>query len=111
MDSLKLAANYNSYYGSESFNCCFVALQVGVHGIQIEFPFKGRVKTATYLPEVAQEQGWSKTQALDSLLRKGGYTDLITEEFRSTSVSVTRYRSEKCVVSYQDYLKRLQQRT
>ncbi len=88
-----------------------VGTQVGVHGIQIEFPFKGRTKTATYLPEVAREQSWTKTQALDSLLRKGGYTDVITEEFRSSCVSVTRYRSEKCVVSYQDYLRRLQQRT
>lgn len=32
-------------------------LQIGVHGIQIEFPLKGAIKTATYLPEVSREQG------------------------------------------------------
>ncbi len=81
---------------------------MGVHGIQIEFPLKGRLKTATYLPEVAQEQGWTKTQAVDSLLRKGGYSEFVTEEFRSHSVRVTRYRTEKCIVSYEEYLRRVQ---
>ncbi len=80
---------------------------MGIHGIQIEFPLKGRLKTATYLPEVAQEQGWTKTQAVDSLLRKGGYSEFVTEEFRSC-VRVTRYRTEKCIVSYEEYLGRVQ---
>ena len=31
--------------------------QIGIHGIQIEFPLKGVTKTATYLPEVSREQG------------------------------------------------------
>lgn len=35
----------------------YSALQIGVHGIQIEFPLKGVLKTATYLPEVSREQG------------------------------------------------------
>ena len=59
-------------------------------------------KTATYLPEIAREQGWTKVQTIDSLLRKGGYRDLITEEYRRT-VRVVRYQSEKCVLTYDDY--------
>lgn len=82
---------------------CVILLQVGVHGIQIEFPTKGRLKTATYLPEVAQEQGWTKLQAIDSLLRKGGYPDTITEHFRTTQVRLTRYKTEKCTVTYEEY--------
>ena len=94
------------------------ALQIGVHGIQIEFPLKGIIKTATYLPEVSREQGntvrmcylfkciiltgWSKIQAINSLLRKGGYKDHITEEFRK-SINVVRYQSEKSVVTYEEY--------
>jgi len=31
--------------------------QIGIHGIQIEFPLKGTLKTATYLPEISREQG------------------------------------------------------
>lgn len=37
---------------------CFVPYQIGRHGIRIEFQNeKGHRKTATYLPEVASEQG------------------------------------------------------
>lgn len=61
-------------------------------------------KTATYLPEVAAEQGWTKVEAINSLLRKGGYKDKITEHVRST-LKVTRYQSEKCILSYDQYVK------
>ena len=62
----------------------------------------GSLKTATYLPEVASEQGWSKLEAIDSLLRKGGYKDLITHEMRQ-SIKLTRYQSEKCSITYEEY--------
>ena len=35
--------------------------ELGIHGIWIEFyDHNSRRRTATYLPEVAKEQGWSK---------------------------------------------------
>ena len=74
-----------------------------MHGIQIEFSIGGRVKTATYLPEVAAEQGWTKIQAIDSLLRKGGYQDKINEHLRRT-LKVTRYQSEKYTLTYDEYV-------
>ena len=64
----------------------------------------GNVKTATYLPEVASEQGWTKLQAIDSLLRKAGYKELITQGFRQ-ALKLTRYQSEKCIVTYDEYCK------
>uniref|UniRef100_F6PM23 AMMECR nuclear protein 1 n=1 Tax=Equus caballus TaxID=9796 RepID=F6PM23_HORSE len=77
---------------------------VGVHGIRIEFiNEKGSKRTATYLPEVAKEQGWDHIQTIDSLLRKGGYKAPITNEFRKT-IKLTRYRSEKMTLSYAEYL-------
>lgn len=76
--------------------------QIGIHGIQIEFAVNGSLKTATYLPEVASEQGWSKLEAVDSLLRKGGFKDLITQELRQ-SIRLTRYQSEKCSITYEEY--------
>ncbi|KAJ3388922.1 AMME syndrome candidate protein 1 protein [Entophlyctis sp. JEL0112] len=75
---------------------------IGVHGIWIEFDLDGRRETATYLPEVAEEQGWSHVEAVDSLLRKGGYMRKITEEFR-VRVKVTRYRSLKQTITYEEY--------
>jgi uncharacterized protein (TIGR00296 family) len=77
--------------------------EIGIHGIRIEFlTEKGSKRTATYLPEVAPEQGWDRIQTVDSLLRKGGYKGVITNEVRR-SIRLTRYQSEKITVSYQEY--------
>ncbi|XP_066924241.1 AMMECR1-like protein [Clytia hemisphaerica] len=77
--------------------------EVGVHGIRIEFHNeRGHRKSATYLPEVASEQGWTRNEAIDSLVKKAGYYKSITEDFRKT-IKLTRYRSEKIVLSYDDY--------
>ncbi|XP_076349759.1 uncharacterized protein CG5902-like isoform X4 [Tachypleus tridentatus] len=66
--------------------------EIGIHGIRIEFTSdKGSKRTATYLPEVAPEQGWDRIQTVDSLLRKGGYKGIITNEVRR-SVRLTRYQ-------------------
>ncbi|XP_028623313.1 AMME syndrome candidate gene 1 protein isoform X2 [Grammomys surdaster] len=84
--------------------CDYLDWEVGVHGIRIEFiNEKGSKRTATYLPEVAKEQGWDHIQTIDSLLRKGGYKAPITNEFRKT-IKLTRYRSEKMTLSYAEYL-------
>ncbi|RKP07345.1 AMMECR1 domain-containing protein [Thamnocephalis sphaerospora] len=78
--------------------------EIGKHGIWIEFRNEhGKRKTATYLPEIAAEQGWSKVETIDSLLRKGGYRGHITETLRA-SIKLTRYQSSKCALSYDDYL-------
>jgi len=77
---------------------------IGRHGIRIEFlNERGAKRSATYLPEVAREQGWNHIQTLDSLLRKGGYKAPITTELRK-NVQVTRYRSEKLTLHYNDYV-------
>lgn len=86
----------------ENVNC--LDWEIGVHGIRIEFyNEKGAHRTATYLPEVAKEQGWNQIQTIDSLLRKGGYKGTITAEVRG-SIKVTRYQSEKVTVDYNEYL-------
>eukprot|EP01134_Creolimax_fragrantissima_P008072 CFRG8072T1 len=77
--------------------------ELGIHGIWIEFSANGRTKTATYLPEVMLEQGWNRTEAIDSLLRKGGYRGRVSKEFRRT-IKLTRYKSEKVSMTYADYV-------
>lgn len=59
--------------------------------------------TATYLPDVMPEQGWTKTEAIDSAIRKAGYSGKVTEGMRR-SLRVRRYRSEKVQCTYEDYL-------
>ncbi|KAL7059725.1 hypothetical protein AAHC03_013234 [Spirometra sp. Aus1] len=78
--------------------------EIGVHGIRIEFTNeRGMQRSATYLPEVAAEQGWNHQETIDSLLRKGGYKNEITETVRA-SVQLTRYRSEKLQLHAGEYL-------
>ncbi|KAI9276418.1 DUF51 family protein [Sporodiniella umbellata] len=75
--------------------------EVGVHGIWIEFVEENGTKsTATYLPEVMEEQGWTKEQAIHSLLRKGGYYADITQKYCEQSIVLTRYQSQKKSASY-----------
>ncbi|XP_064456684.1 uncharacterized protein CG5902-like [Ornithodoros turicata] len=77
--------------------------EIGIHGIRIEFlTEKGSKRTATYLPEVAPEQGWDHIQTIDSLLRKGGFKGSISQDLRK-SIHLTRYQSEKVSISYQEY--------
>lgn len=76
---------------------------LGIHGIRIEFyNERGSKRTATYLPQVATEQGWDQTQTIDSLLRKGGYRAQINSETRR-SIKLTRYTSQEWHMSYNEY--------
>ena len=59
--------------------------------------------TATYLPEVAPEQGWDKIETVDSAIRKAGWNGRITEDLRR-SVKLRRYQSRKCTVDWDDYV-------
>ncbi|KAJ5805421.1 uncharacterized protein N7503_003023 [Penicillium pulvis] len=46
---------------------------LGTHGLRISFIHRGRRYGATYLPDVAVEQGWSKEETVESLMRKAGW--------------------------------------
>lgn len=59
--------------------------------------------TATYLPHVIPDQGWSKQQAIDSAIRKAGFNGRITQDIRN-ALSVRRYRSEKVERTWHDYV-------
>lgn len=77
---------------------------IGIHGIRIEFfNERGSKRSATYLPEVASEQGWNHIETLDSLLRKGGFKASITSDVRK-GVRVIRYRSEKLMLHHDDFV-------
>lgn len=80
--------------------------EIGVHGVRLEIETdRGQKKTATYLPEVASEQRWSKKQTIDSLLQKSGYSGRINSEVRNR-IRLTRYRSEKVTMPYSEYRNR-----
>ncbi|KAJ5294090.1 hypothetical protein PENANT_c009G05497 [Penicillium antarcticum] len=58
-----------------SFEPCTNALDwtLGTHGLRISFIHRGRRYGATYLPDVAVEQCWTKEETIESLMRKAGW--------------------------------------
>lgn len=77
--------------------------EIGVHGIIIEFrDADGRNYSATYLPEIAEEQKWNKEECIESLVRKSGYQGHVTTELK-LSLKTTRYQSTLCSMTYREY--------
>ncbi|KDE08884.1 hypothetical protein MVLG_00981 [Microbotryum lychnidis-dioicae p1A1 Lamole] len=60
------------------------------------------VLSATYLPDVASEQGWTQLEAIDSVIRKSGYSGRITQDIRD-SLRLTRYQSKKVHVTWKEW--------
>ena len=57
--------------------------EVGSHGVLIDFDDpSGVARSGVYLPEVMVEQGWSRQQTIDSLIRKAGFKHTITDQLR-----------------------------
>ncbi|XP_071734660.1 uncharacterized protein At2g38710-like isoform X2 [Rutidosis leptorrhynchoides] len=79
--------------------------EVGKHGIIIEFvdPDNKTRRNATYLPDVAAQEGWTKIEAIDSLMRKAGFNGTITESVRKR-IQLTRYQSTLFTMHYGDYV-------
>jgi uncharacterized protein (TIGR00296 family) len=76
--------------------------EVGVHGIIIEFFDSQKRFSATFLPEVAHEQGWSREETIEALVRKSGYTGRVDLEVKK-AIKLTRYKSSTCTMSYNEY--------
>jgi AMME syndrome candidate gene 1 protein len=63
----------------------------------------GRTMSATYLPEVALDQEWDHIDAIDSAIRKAGWSGRISEDLRRR-VRVRRYQSRKCVAGWDEFV-------
>jgi len=76
---------------------------VGLHGIQIDFTdSKGGSYSATYLPEVAAEQGWNQKESIVELVAKSGYTGPVTAQL-CARIKLTRYQSLHAGLTYSEY--------
>ena len=63
---------------------------------------KARDFSATYLPDVAAEQGWSREEAVASLIRKAGFNGRIDEPLLG-SIQTTRYQSSKTKMTWDEF--------
>ncbi len=81
---------------------------VGVHGILLKFQVGGTHYNATYLPEVAYEQGWTQEQTIRSLIRKSGFYGNPREVLspNNESLQCIRYQSSKKYLTYDEYVQR-----
>ncbi|OTA66044.1 hypothetical protein K449DRAFT_391982 [Hypoxylon sp. EC38] len=76
--------------------------EIGTHGLRISFTDRGRRYGATYLPDVALEQGWTKEETLVSLMRKAGWTGR-KDKWQSVDLKVVRYQGKKKSLQYPEY--------
>ena len=78
--------------------------EVGVHGLIVDFrdPGSGASRSATYLPEIAAREGWTRRYTVESLVRKAGYEGAVGAPLLA-SLRVTRYRSSPLTRAYADY--------
>ncbi|CAJ2508916.1 Uu.00g139420.m01.CDS01 [Anthostomella pinea] len=76
--------------------------ELGTHGLRISFTERGRRYGSTYLPSVAEEQGWTKEETLVSLMRKAGWAGR-KDKWQDVDLTVVRYQGRKVELQYPEY--------
>lgn len=76
--------------------------EVGPHGIYLTFDANRQHYSSTYLPDVMPAQGWTKSQAIKSAVKKAGYRGSVDDAFLDR-IQVQRYTSSKCSASWKEY--------
>ena len=78
--------------------------EIGTHGLVIQFsdPNTHEQRSATYLPEIAQAEGWTKLYTINSLINKAGYHGQVTQRLRD-SLNLTKYQSSMYVMTHKEY--------
>ncbi len=74
--------------------------EIGKHGIRLHY----KNMSATYLPEVAKDQGWDHDETIKSLLRKAGFAGSVTNHIKS-SIQLERYQSSKAYLDFDEWKK------
>jgi len=85
--------------------------ELGKHGIRISFTHRYRKHGATYLPDVAVEQGWTQEETLESLMRKAGWDSQSRRSSRDSArpweelrdFRVVRYTGLKASATYSEW--------
>ncbi|KAI1397050.1 AMMECR1 domain-containing protein [Hypoxylon fuscum] len=75
---------------------------IGTHGLRISFTEGRRRYGATYLPDVAAEQEWTKEETLVSLMRKAGWAGR-KDKWQAVDLKVVRYQGRKKSLLYPEY--------
>ncbi|KAK7546700.1 ammecr1 family protein [Phyllosticta citricarpa] len=76
--------------------------ELGRHGLRISFTYHGRRYGATYLPDVAKEQGWTKEETVVSLMRKAGWSGR-RDDWKSVPLNVVTYEGRKSSLAWEEW--------
>ena len=82
--------------------------EVGKHGIMIDFEVDDEEYHATFLPEVASEEGWDQLTTLKYLVRKAGcymFNDDVLD-----AIQCTRYQTDKAYLKFEEYVQMTKER-
>jgi uncharacterized protein (TIGR00296 family) len=74
--------------------------EIGTHGLRISFVNSNRRYGATYLPDVAKDQGWTKEETMVSLMRKAGWNGRSGEWRGVKELRVIRYQGYREAMDY-----------
>jgi len=77
--------------------------EVGTHGIVIRFAVQGTHYKAVFLPEVAKDQGWTKKETIEALIRKSGFKGRIDAKLLE-SIKLERFVSSKIEATYVEWI-------
>lgn len=80
-----------------------MAWEIGKHGLRISFTHHSRRYGATYLPDVAYEQGWTKSETLISLMHKAGWRGRDDDWRKVADLKVVRYQGSKATTNYTEW--------
>ena len=72
-------------------------------GLKLLIQFTFNHHSATYLPEVAFEQGWTQERTVESLVRKAGFNGVISVDLLC-EIKCVRYQSSKQKLTYSNYI-------
>ncbi|KAI4843166.1 hypothetical protein E4T44_06890 [Aureobasidium sp. EXF-8845] len=84
--------------------CCVTLLTNFSNPTRDIMAWEGRKLGATYLPDVAKEQGWTKEEALVSLMRKAGWSGR-KDEWRKVAagMELVTYEGKKVDLEYAEF--------
>ena len=88
-----------------NFTPCSSALDwdLGTHGVRISFTYHGKRYGATYLPDVAVDQGWTKEETIISLMRKAGWAGRSSDWKKIPDMRCVRYEGKKASIDHREW--------
>jgi len=99
----RLACTVNLLFAFEKCKDCF-DWEVGVHGVRIDFYDSRNVqRSATFLPSVAVQFGYTRTQTIERLIEKAGCAEPLTKKLVA-KIKCIRFQSSEIHTPYEEYL-------